>query len=556
MPEKIYPISVTPGIQRDGTQFSSGSWIDGEWCRFYRGLPKKMGGYVKIGGIPNIIRGTYVVPTSPNFNVYLGDFKHLHYYSIDSSGTIIAGPLRRTPVPFSASPYNLWSFDIMHSTVSDSSILIAHAAQNLYSIDSNTNGEIFYGDTYGNAPLVGSGVEVSGGIVVLHPNLFAFGNNGEVIIFSPNSTTDIINTARVTGQKIVAGLPTRGGSNSPAGLLWSLDSVIRVTFVGPQAGDFNFDTISSQSSILSSKSVIEHDSFYYWIGSDRFLYYDGTVRELPNQTNSEYFFNRIDYSQRQKVWATKIPRRGEIIWHYVSIHSPNGECDSTIIYNIREKCWYDASISRSSGYFDQTFTYPIWTDSSQNIGVLKWVTIEGQNWNVLQVQSWALWNVGEQYSIWLHEKGVDKDIGFLAWANIDEIWNEVQANSWANWSSGVLPIRSNIESRIISLASYDPNNQRQDLDVVLDLERIEPDFKQKGKMSLTIRGKKYANSPEFVSKPYVFYGTDSIIPPPTEKIDLREQRRQMTLKFESNVIGGDYEMGQVLMVSRVGDVRP
>lgn len=43
--EMIYTLGVTPGIKRDGTTFESREFSDGEWCRFQRGVPKKIGGY-------------------------------------------------------------------------------------------------------------------------------------------------------------------------------------------------------------------------------------------------------------------------------------------------------------------------------------------------------------------------------------------------------------------------------------------------------------------------------------------------------------------------------
>jgi len=41
----VYTLGVKPGIKRDGTVFESQEFSDGEWCRFQRGVPKKMGGY-------------------------------------------------------------------------------------------------------------------------------------------------------------------------------------------------------------------------------------------------------------------------------------------------------------------------------------------------------------------------------------------------------------------------------------------------------------------------------------------------------------------------------
>jgi hypothetical protein len=41
----------------------------------------------------------------------------------------------------------------------------------------------------------------------------------------------------------------------------------------------------------------------------------------------------------------------------------------------------------------------------------------------------------------------------------------------------------------------------------------------------------------------------------TLKIDMREQRRELRLKFESNTFNGDYFMGRILLSADMGDER-
>ena len=82
----------------------------------------------------------------------------------------------------------------------------------------------------------------------------------------------------------------------------------------------------------------------------------------------------------------------------------------------------------------------------------------------------------------------------------------------------------------------------------LHIERIEPDFVQSGTMSVQIIGRPYAQVDDKVSDPYFFE-------PNTGKIDMREQRRELRLRFTSNVQGGDYQMGRVLVNADMGDVR-
>jgi hypothetical protein len=43
--------------------------------------------------------------------------------------------------------------------------------------------------------------------------------------------------------------------------------------------------------------------------------------------------------------------------------------------------------------------------------------------------------------------------------------------------------------------------------------------------------------------------------PDTNKIDMKEQRRELRIRFTSNVQGGDYQLGKVLLNAQLGDVR-
>lgn len=500
---KIYPIVSQAGIKRDGTQFASRFYINGQWCRFQRGLARKMGGYKQVvGGLPNIPRGIYVYPAqnASNFYVLIGDYTSLNYQLMDQYGNAIGGLVNRTPATFVADANNLWQFDQMYVKALNSNVIIAHAAPNLSFIGNNEPTPIFYGPAYSNTPLIPTGQTASGGISVFPPYLFSFGNSGLVEISAANDPTTIINSAFVASQKIIAGMPTRGGNSSPAGLLWSLDAVIRVTTVTTATGlEFRFDTISNQSSILSSRSIVEYDGLYFWAGIDRFLLYNGIVQEVPNQMNLNYFFYNngttgLNYAQRQKVWAMKVPQYGEIWWFYPS--GTNTECDRAVIYNKRENSWYDTNISRGAGYFEQVFADPIWAD-----------------------------NVAGNSAIWQHESGVDQNI------------------------AGVLtPIDSYIQSGTVSWPAIDPMGGWSGTDRWLDIYRFEPDMLQNGNMTLTINTQDYARGPVVSSDPYTFN-------PNTTKIDLRVQGREMNLTIESNTVGGFYEINQCLIYYRTGDAR-
>lgn len=61
MTKKVFSIDTQPGIQRDGTYFDKNFYTDGQWVRFQRGRPRKIGGYRAITtNSDGLSRGIYV----------------------------------------------------------------------------------------------------------------------------------------------------------------------------------------------------------------------------------------------------------------------------------------------------------------------------------------------------------------------------------------------------------------------------------------------------------------------------------------------------------------
>ena len=509
-------------------------------------------------------------------------------------------------------------------------------------------------------------ISVSGGLVSLHPYVFVYGNNGLIQNCSAGNAQDWVsadaNATNVATGKIVQGLPVRGGSNAPSGLFWSLDSLVRVSYIGGAGSPpqyWRYDIISSQSSILSSQSAIEYDGVYYWCGVDRFLMYNGVVKEIPNNMNQNYFFDNLNYSQRQKVWVSKVPRFGEVWWFY-----PRGdatECTDAIVYNTRENTWYDAGQAlgarRSAGYFSQVFHYPVqanWETSPSEIvftdtfnttngstflyldtynpsivlglvisgsgiivdtyvstittsniktlgaitggsgyvngtytnvtltggsgkGAKATVTVTGGNvtavtltsrgagyqvGDALSASNTELGGAGAGFSVpvtVLYAQAVKMSAAATATATVPlqfstpenriEIFQHEIGTDAIN-GQNVNAIESYFETNDLGWVSGGPSEPAMTgVNRWLRLERVEPDFVLEGNMTLYVTGRPYAQSDDAQSVPYVFDST-------TNKIDMKEQRREIRLKFVSNEAGGDYQLGRVLLnADLAGDVR-
>jgi hypothetical protein len=664
---KVVVLQVGAGIQRDGTLFASGTYVDGKWVRFQYGRPRKIAGYV--GAFLNasgISRGM-IMSAQDGLNYIMSGYNAgIERWTTDNDNGVGAGPVSidvagvlleiqitdqgsgyangtYTNVPINAAigtgalatvtvssnkvfsvaitnggngyihaesvtinavdiggigsgfagyvealtTYNptdatLWQFDIGYDALGNGdNNLIAHPGQNLLDITSSVNTRPVYGPFTGTlvepvgvftatgtltsgSPTVtfattnvaigagltvtGTGIpagttvvsaatvagvwtvtlsqnatangaqtltfdnniSVSGGIVMLFPYLFVYGNNGLIQNCAAgdfnNWTSADANANNVASTKVVKGLPIRGGTTSPAGLFWTLDSVVRVTYAPQNVGTstlyWRYDLITQQSSIMSSQCVIEYDGLFFWAGVDRFLVYNGVVQEIENKQNFNYFFDNLNYNQRQKVWVSKVPRWGEIWWFFPKGDST--ECNDAVIYNVRDKIWYDAGQAmgarRSAGVFSEVFRKPVWGGWDEN-------------------------TAGE-YTLWQHETGTNQ----IYTNQVDAIDSYFETNA--------------IGSNMGLVGTVDQAGDN----VWTRCERIEPDFVQVGDMYVIVTGKSYADDTDDPSEPYVFN-------PTTLKIDMKEQRREMRLRFGSNTQNGDYFLGRTLLSVDTGDVR-
>ena len=568
------------------------------------------------------VRTNYTTNTTPTFNTP-GDYTELHLVSITGLQTTVPFEIY-VPNGFAASTQHLWQFDIAYdSTGAGNSKLLAHPGHNLDNIDSSVNTSLFAGnflpdpttgryiltevlDSTGSTPTY-LPIDASGGVVVLHPFVFVYGNygllrNNNVIFNSPTANVQtfsdwngtLANEVNVTAGKIIRGYPLRGGTSSPSGLFWATDSLVRVSFTGTAPYYWRYDTVSSQTSIMSSSAVVEMDGVFFWMGVDRFYVYNGAVKVLPNDKNVNYLFDNINFQQRQKVWATKVPRYDEIWFFY-----PRGtatECTDAIIYNTKDQLWYDAGQAdgarRSCGYVTEVFPRPIWagwdftgelgqtytltygpnratapvTTAYQVIAPGDLTTNPAGSFMVFNTQIGETFVSANQITAAVFTNNSSGGYTTITFADIVPV--TVVAGSTMSQATGgyvvweqefgknkvtateEIAIDSFVETCDISWVGGTPaSDEAMGVNRRMHLTRVEPDFKQVGEMELTVVGRPFANDGVTEKGPFIFAQDAG-------KIDLRVESRLVNLRWRSNVINGDYEAGRTLITAEFGDERP
>jgi hypothetical protein len=658
MAYQLMRIMSQPGVQRDGTVTAAQAYTDAQWCRWQRGLPRKMGGYKNTQAyLTAVSRALFSQAQSGYRYIYSGTATDVDFFTIDNTG--VASGVINPAIPTTTNPTttglptayqgtyppsqtNSWQFDTQFDNASNLNLLFGVCAQNLqdpanggvgsssssvgyplyctsvYSPQAWTQGVITAGSTitptaqtgfvqvqgYGTGSDGFGGTQqalfpngITGGVVSLAPYLFVYGNNGFVAWSSPGFPTDFtgvsqgdlyVGATQITNQKIVRGIPLRGGGGySPNGLFWSIDSLVRATFIGIPNGTFQFDQITTQSSILSDRSIIEDSGTFYWAGVDRFLMYNGVIQEIPNSMNLNWFFDSINPIYAAKSFAMKIPRYGEIWWCY-----PRGtatECSHAVIYNYREKTWYDTILPpdlRCSGLHADNFVGNImgsptpynqqtaqvltsvgnassghatytgtWNGNfalaananalvGQSVTIAGFVTEPAQNNGTFVIVSsnstqlvvtngsaiaeshaaTATLLPAANYNLWQHEQGTDQIFG----TNVSAV------------------LSSFTTAPITGFDSTPPSDEGITLGV------MQPDFVQSGNITVNVLKQNNAAEP-------VYAGSQAIIQvAPLNNtgvqaqqigytVPLKDTAKIIRLQFISNVVGGNYQMGRTMI---------
>ena len=141
-------------------------------------------------------------------------------------------------------------------------------------------------------------------------------------------------------------------------LIWTDSAIYSMQYLGPPFV-WGFNIIQDNISLMGPNAVITANNITYWMGTDKFYFYDGRVQTLPCSLRT-FVFNRLNKDQAWQCHVGYNEEFNEIWWFYPSTGS--SVIDSYVIYNIIENSWYYGTMGRTAWLRSGLRKYPFAAD--------------------------------------------------------------------------------------------------------------------------------------------------------------------------------------------------
>ena len=176
--------------------------------------------------------------------------------------------------------------------------------------------------------LIAFGCSVYGGDY--SPMVVRWSDSEDYESWVPSATTTAGDVILTDGTEIVGAVRSRNAIN-----VWTDNSLWLMQFVG---GDsiFAFKQMGTNCGLIAPHAAVDFNGMTLWMGEDNFYAFDGQVRNL-DCTVKRYIFDRINKTNKDKVYAGINSEFKEVVWLYPS--SDSDECDSYVVFNPVENYW-------------------------------------------------------------------------------------------------------------------------------------------------------------------------------------------------------------------------
>jgi len=292
-------------------------------------------------------------------------------------------------------------------------------------------------------------------------------------------------------------------------LVWTDNAVYTMKFIGAPF-TFGFEQVGTNCGLIGKNAAIEIDGVAFWMSTNGFFMFDGTVKSLPCSVE-DYVYDQIDTTKGQQINAGINNLFTEVIWYYPSTNSEYN--DQYVVFNYGEAMkggvWYTGTEARTTYLDASIYPKPIATKfNSTNSGTFPVVVGED--------------GLG-QTVLFEHEVGTDQ----------------------VNPNGTTTTVTSFVKSYDFDLQSKQkgPDGKASGPaisgETFLAVRRFVPDFKNlQGDAKITLAVKRYPQQSETTTALSPFTITAS-----TDKKDTRARGRFVNLKIENDGAGESWRFG-------------
>ena len=199
--------------------------------------------------------------------------------------------------------------------------------------------------------LIHMGTETTIGNSATRDNMFIRFSDAEDINSYGTSSVNTAGSQRLQdGTKIIGALKAKETI-----LIWTDNALYTMKFVGAPF-TFGFEQVGTNCGLIGKNAAVEVDGIAYWMSSNGFFLFDGTVKTLPC-TVEDFVFENINRNKGQQVNAGLNNLFTEVVWYYPSSSSDFN--DKYVVFNFGE-----SSISKSPVWYTGTEARTTWIDAS------------------------------------------------------------------------------------------------------------------------------------------------------------------------------------------------
>lgn len=177
--------------------------------------------------------------------------------------------------------------------------------------------------------------------------------------WAPLATNEAGDIELQSTGRIMQGVRTRGGT-----LIVTTNDAHLAVYQGPPYV-YGFQSVGQACGVVSRRGVVGVDIGAFWMGSESFFVFDGSmVKALPCDVQ-DYVFESINTNQISKVFGLHNSEYHEVWWFYPAGDSL--ECDRYVAYDYQEGHWHIGTINRSCGVDQGVFNEPMYMSPEQVI---------------------------------------------------------------------------------------------------------------------------------------------------------------------------------------------